>query len=246
MQPFQTPCGRHSGRCHLRGWVVVFFLCLVLGSGLGPAPAQAIPAAGDYVFVSGDPNISGSFTSTGSMVSTWSFSSDIFNRLFAGPSFPPATLSWSSQSDVVNGLNLNNTHSFSTSNSTDLGGLGNDFIATFAWNTNQSILNAKFGVFAACCDAVYQPIPMVSFVSAPKGEVSIPDNATIVFMAAAYSAWPSISGGGNDRSGCDSRRPPSTHRHHRSQAAFVEREIRPLSVSAGHSPVQNLSIVLPD
>ena len=175
MRPFQTRFAHPSDRHRLRGWLIASFLCVVLGGGLGPAPAQAIPTAGDYVFVIGDPNISGSFTSTGSALSKWSFSSDLLGRVEG--EIPPPILSWSNDTDSKVWANSNAT--FSTQNVFDaVKFTGGDF-ATFRWNDNPSILTAFFRVDRSCCDAFYDPEPTVSFARS----VSIPDTATFLFMA---------------------------------------------------------------
>lgn len=175
MRPFQTCFAHPSGMRRLRGWVIAFFLCVVLGGGLGPAPAQAIPMAGDYVFVSGDPNISGSFRSTGSLVSNWSFSSNL--GILGG-----STISWSSETDGNPGGNVNTDVRFITNNSSDpRDPFG--YYAQLQWKPDPSITNAVFRVDATCCDIVYTPgPPTVSFVPAPSVSVSIPDSATVVFL----------------------------------------------------------------
>jgi|GEM_PF-6123307 len=101
MRSFQTSFGHSSGKRRLRGGVIAFFLCIVLGGGLVPVPAQAIPIAGDYVFVN-SPDLSGGFTSTGTTVSAWSFTSDFFGT-------GTQHLSWNSATDVTNPVLINNT-----------------------------------------------------------------------------------------------------------------------------------------
>ena len=126
-----------------------------------------IPAAGDYMFVSGDPNISGSFTSTGSVLSAWSFSSNLFSRVFLNEPSPYTTLSWSNATDVVQPGNQNNTQRFVTANAPGPG--GQSYYAQLVWNPDPSILNAVFRVDAVIADAVYSPPPTVSFVPVQNG-----------------------------------------------------------------------------
>jgi len=126
-----------------------------------------IPAAGDYVFVSGDPNISGSFTSTGSVLSAWSFRSNLFSRVFLNEPSPYTTLSWSNATDVVQPGNVNDTERFITANEPNPE--GRSYYAQLEWNPDSSILNAVFRVDEIFGDAVYSPPPTVSFVLVQSG-----------------------------------------------------------------------------
>jgi hypothetical protein len=146
--------------------IIPFVLGLGLVGGRGLPSAQAIPLAGNYQFVSGDPNISGSFTSTGSVLSAWSFSSDLFSRVFLNDPFPYTTLSWSSSTDVAQPGNLNNQTHFITNNALITGDPFSGHYAQLQWNADPSILNAVFRVDRTCCDAIYHPPPTVSFVLA--------------------------------------------------------------------------------
>ena len=114
-----------------------------------------IPMAGDYVFVSGDTNISGSFTSTGSALSAWSFTSDLFSRVFLKKPSPYTTLSWSNLTDV-NQLQ-NDTERFITANAPNLG--SESYYAQLVWNSDPSILNALFRIDPLFSDAAYSSDP---------------------------------------------------------------------------------------
>jgi hypothetical protein len=122
-----------------------------------------IPPAGDYVFVSGDPNISGTFTN----YQPGSFSSDLFSRVFLNEPAPYRTLSWSSATDVVQPGNQNNAQRFVTANAPD--SQGRSYYAQLVWNPDPSIFNAVFRVDSVIADAVYSPPPTVSFVLASSG-----------------------------------------------------------------------------
>jgi hypothetical protein len=169
------------GSSRLRGWVIGFFLCVLLGSGLRAAPAQAIPLTGDYVFT--DPNISGSFTSTGSALSAWNFSSDVFDRLFLHDPTPD-TLSWSSLTDIPREfpININTETFFTTNNGVDFSSVDahlQGHYATLQWNQNSSVLNAFLLISATCCDAAYEA-PVVSFA---RASTSVPEPGTLGLMA---------------------------------------------------------------
>ena len=162
--------------------IAVLLLSLTL-----TAPALAIPLAGDYVFVTGDPNISGSFTSTGSAVSAWSFSSDILSRLNGTPPFnahPSPFLTWDSQTDPVNGVLTNNTHEFVLSNAVEFGRSGNPF-AEFGWNANPSIFSKRrFASIKPVVTPVIRPLyPTVSFTAMQAQSVPVPD-----------MLWPTVIG----------------------------------------------------
>jgi hypothetical protein len=132
------------------------------------APAWAIPVAGNYMFLTGDLTISGSFTSTGSSLSDWSlsapfggvmrtFNSETDIRHFAG--FP------------VPDPYLNNTSLFVTHK-------GATFFSGFdlfvVWNPDPAILNAG----AAAIDPGHDPplfdLPPQSFVATTQA-VPLPD-----------------------------------------------------------------------
>ena len=162
--------------------ISIQFISCFLSSLLSAPSAFAIPMPGNYVFVSGDPNIAGSFKSTGSSISAWSFSSDIFDRLFLG-SPNPTTQSWDSATDIQIAGHpiINDAQVFATNNGSVVNGDPCCY-AVFGWNSNPSILNASFAVHPTFHDAFYRPAPIVSFVPASSGSVSIPDNATVLFL----------------------------------------------------------------
>jgi len=162
--------------------VFALLLCAFLEGTLALLPAHAIPFAGDYTFSSGDPNISGTFTSTGNLLSAWSFTSDLFSRVFLGDPEPYSVLSWSSSTDIHQPGNINDSNRFITNNASVPGDSFSGHYAQLIWNSDRSILNAIFRIDATCCDAVYFPPPTVSFALTPSGSVNIPDEATIVFL----------------------------------------------------------------
>jgi hypothetical protein len=160
--------------------ITSLFISCFISSFLFAPSAIAIPMAGDYMFASG-PNISGSFTSTGSELSAWSFSSNLFSRVFLNEPSPIA-LSWSSATDVEQPGNVNNTERFITNNASVAGSPFSGHYAQLIWNLDRSILNATFRVDETCCDAIYRPPPTVSFLLSPSTSIDIPDNATVLFL----------------------------------------------------------------
>ena len=138
---------------------------LLISLVLFASPAWAIPVAGTYVFATGDPNISGSFTSTGSQVSAWSFSGDILYALFPDEPRDPYIVSWSSDTDFVAG---NTAERFVTGNNWESFG----YYADFTWNADPSVLSAVFRLNAICCDWGYYPPPTVSFAHSAQ---SVPE-----------------------------------------------------------------------
>jgi hypothetical protein len=125
------------------------------------------PPAGDYVFVSSDPNISGSFTSTGSALSAWSFTSNLFSRVFLSEPYPYTSMSWSNATDVAQPGNVNDTERFITANAPNAE--GRSYYAQLEWSPDTSTLNAVFRVDEIFGDAVYSPPPTVSFVLDQSG-----------------------------------------------------------------------------
>jgi hypothetical protein len=169
--------------------IIPFVLCLEFVAGLCLPSAQAIPVAGNYLFVSGDPNISGTFTSTGSVLSSWSFSSNLFSRVFLNNPFPYTTLLWNSSTDIVQPGTLNNQNHFITNNALITGDQFSGHYAQLQWNADPSILNAVFRVDETCCDAIYHPPPTVSFVLAvPEPDILLLTLAGMIGVA-IYAEW---------------------------------------------------------
>jgi hypothetical protein len=139
-----------SGRDRLKGAATVVLLYVVVGGGVGPAPAQAIPVAGDYVFI-GSSSISGSFTSTGSFLSSWNFSSNILENN-----------TWNSATDAVPFINSSTV--FSSNNGM--------YWNVLNWDPDVSTLSAMFNVHALCCDSILPPVN-VSYVA--QQTVPVPD-----------------------------------------------------------------------
>jgi hypothetical protein len=165
---------------------------MMLDCALAPGSAKAIPLSGEYMFVTGDPNISGSFTSTGTALSQWSFSSDLFDRVFLGNAPPNQTLTWSNILDNNQPGNINNTERF-VSHTGLLNVSPGGYYGQLIWNSDPNILNAVFRVDGGCCDAVYFPPPTVSFMS-----TSVPEDATITYIAIGLlcaSIYGCINGG---------------------------------------------------
>lgn len=164
--------------------ITILLISYFIGSSLFPHSTFAIPMSGDYVFVSGDPNISGGFKSTGGSISAWSFSSDILDRLFFG-SPNPTTQSWNGATDIqIAGHPISNDANIFATNNGSAVDSDPCCYAVFVWNNNPSILNASFAVHPTFHDAFYVPTPIVSFVVSPSGSISIPDSSTVLFLAA--------------------------------------------------------------
>jgi hypothetical protein len=163
----------------------LFLRCLIAFLFIAP-PALAIPVAGTYVFVSG-PDIAGSFTSTGTTISAWSFHSDIFDRLFLR-SPNSATQSWNNTTDIlVPGFPIfNNASIFATNN-----GMVTDHaigdpccFAVFSWNANPLVLQANFSIHPTFHDAAYNPSPTVAFVlGLPEPDMLWPTLAGMIGIA---------------------------------------------------------------
>jgi len=82
-----------------------------------PAPAHAIPVAGDYEFTSG---LTGNFTSDGSQLTSWNFSD------------PVGSMIWSNTSSSFQNVSVNNTSSFASN--INVGGITNYYYISLLWD----------------------------------------------------------------------------------------------------------------